>query len=172
MGAISDVVFGKEKKYKADALAGDINASAKTGFGYLNAGGAQLNKVYSQDPTDVITAQVGMENKMMRGATDDAVRRTRQLITQRGLGSSSIGLGQEINQAKQLNDKLAMNNASGISRLRDMSIENGQGLMNAGNAMAAPKMSQGVQMQDQKQRTGGYGELIVGAAKAGAAYAK
>jgi hypothetical protein len=167
MGFISDTLFGTEKKYKADPLAGDINSAAKAGLGYAKAGGAALNNVYSQDPSAVVQSQIGMENKLARGASDDAIRRTRQLITQRGIGNSSIGLGQEVNQNKMLYDKVAANNASGISRLRDMQIENGQGQMNAGSGLFQLKSSQGpIQMQDIKQRTGGYGELLVAGGKA------
>jgi hypothetical protein len=168
MGFLSDVVNGKEKKYAADPLANDINATGKTGLGYLTSGAERLNNFYNQDPSQVVNNQIGIENKLMRGATDDAARRTRSLLTQRGMTGSSIGLGQEVNQAKQLNDKLALNNASGISRLRDMQLQNAQGQMNVGNGLWQVKQAQGpVQMQDQYQRTGGFGQLIgagVGAA--------
>jgi hypothetical protein len=162
MGAIRDVVFGKEKKMKADPLAGDINAAAKSGIGFLRQGADRLNNIYSQDPTQVVNAQIGMENKVARSAADDATRRTQSLIAQRGLGNSSIGLGAEVNQRKSLLDRIAMNNASGISRIRDMGIENGQGQVNAGNSLFNLRASQGpIQLQDQKYRTGGYGQLIV-----------
>lgn len=167
MGFLSDVVNGKEKTIKADTLAAPMNAAGQQGIGYLQGGGTKLNDIYNQDPTKLVNSQIGMENKLMRGATDDAVRRTRALVAQRGMSGSSIGLGTEVNQAKQLNDKLAMNNASGIARIREAGIQNGQGLMNAGNGLLAPKLSQGVQMQNQTYRTGGFGQLIgagVGAA--------
>lgn len=171
MGFLNDLVNGKEKKYAADPLANDINATGKTGLGYLTSGAERLNNFYNQDPSQVVDSQIGMENKLMRGATDDAVRRTRQLVTQRGLSNSSIGLGQEVNQAKQLNDKLAVNNASGISRLRDMQLQNAQGQMNVGNGLWQVKQAQGpVQMQDQYQRTGGFGQLIGAGAQAAGTY--
>lgn len=174
MGFLNDIVNGSEKKIKADPLAKDINANAKTGMGYLTSGADKLNSVYSQDPAQLVNNQIGMENKMMRGATDDAARRTRALLAQRGLGSSSIGIGQEVQANKQLNDKLAMNNASGIARLRDAQIENAQGQMTAGQGLFALKQAQGpVQMTDTKYRTGGYGQLIgAGLQAAGMAYGK
>jgi hypothetical protein len=167
MGFLSDVVNGKEKKLKADPLAAPINAAAQQGAGYLQSGGSKLNDIYNQDPTQFVNNQIGIENKLMRGATDDAVRRTRQLITQRGMGNSSVGLGTEVNQKKQLNDQLALNNASGVSRMREMGIQNGQGIMNTGNALLAPKLSQGVQMQDQTYRTGGFGQLLAAGVQGG-----
>jgi hypothetical protein len=162
MGFIRDTLQGKEKKIKADPLAGDINNAARSGVDYLKSGASRLNDIYSQDPTEVVNAQISMENKVARTAADDAIRRTQSLISQRGLGNSSIGLGAQVNQERSLLDKLAMNKASGISRLRDMSIENGMGQINAGNSLFNLKASQGpIQLQDQKYRTGGYGELIV-----------
>lgn len=169
MGFLNDIVNGKEKKYKADPLAGDINEVAKTGIDYLKTGTSRLNDVYNQDPNQFVNNQIGIENKLMRGAADDAARRTRSLVAARGLQNSSIGLGQEVNAAKQLNDKLAINNASGMDRLRNMQIENGQGIMNNGNALFQLKQAQGpIQMQDQYARTGGYGQLIASGIGAGA----
>lgn len=174
MGFLNDIVNGSEKKIKADPLAKDVNATAKTGLGYLTSGGARLNDIYNQDPSQVVNSQIGIENKLMRGAADDATRRTHSLLAQRGMGNSSIGLGQEINQRKSLNDQLALNNASGFARIRDMGIQNAQGQMNTGGALYAPKAGQGpMQMTDTTYRTGGYGQLM-GAAigAAGAAYGK
>lgn len=168
MGILNDIVNGKEKKIKADPLAGDINSAAKSGIGYLTSGASKLNDVYNQDPNQYINNQISMENKLIRGASDDAAKRTAALMAQRGMGSSSIGLGQEVNAAKQLNDKIAMNNASGIDRLRGLQIENAQGQINAGNSLFNLKQAQGpVQMTDTTYRTGGYGQLIGGALSAG-----
>lgn len=161
MGFLSDIVNGGEKKIKADPLAQPINDTAKTGLGYLTGGADKLNSIYNQDPSQVVNSQIGLENKMMRSATDDAARRTRSLIASRGMQNSSIGLGQQVNQEKQLNDKLAMNNASGISRIRDMGIQNGQGIVGLGNTLMAPKLAQGpMQMTDTTYRSGGFGQLI------------
>lgn len=172
MGFIRDTLMGKEKKIKADPLAGGINAAATSGLAGLQAGANNLNSIYSQDPSQVVDSQIANENRFARVAADDATRRTRDLIAQRGLGSSSIGLGQEVNTQQSMMDKMSANSASGIARLRDMKIENGMGQINASNALLAPKLAQGpVQMQDQKYRTGGYGELLVqGAGIAAKAY--
>lgn len=167
MGYIRDLVSGKEKKIRADPLAGDVNETGKSGLASLRAGADRLNSVYSQDPTQVVGSQIAQENRFLRSAADDATNRTRQLIAQRGIGNSSIGLGQEVNTRQNLMDRLSQNSASGISRLRDMQIENGQGQLAAGSALFAPKAAQGpMQMSDTKYRTGGYGELIVAGGKA------
>lgn len=172
MGFLNDIINGKEKKYASDPLAGNINAAGKTGIDYLKQGASSLNDVYSQDPSKFIDNQIGIENKLLRTSTDDAQRRTRQLLAQRGMSGSSIGIGQQINDERNLSDKLALNNASGMGRLRDMQIQNGQGQMQAGQGLFGLKQAQGpIQMQDQYARTGGYGQLIsAGIGAAGAAY--
>lgn len=169
MGFLNDFVNGKEKKVKADVLAGDINAAGKAGLGMMSAGGEGINKLYS-NPENFVGNQIDLENNAIRTAANDAGQRTRQLIAQRGMGTSSIGLGAEVNQAKQLNEKLALNNASGMNRLKgvyDDQMQTGANLFNV-------KASQGpIQMQDQKYRSGGYGQLLAAGIQAGGmAYGK
>jgi hypothetical protein len=158
---LGDLLKGKEKKISADPLAADINAAGKSGIGMIQDGANSLNSIYSQDPTSLINKQIGMENAVARNAADDATRRTRQLIAQRGMGGSSIGLGQEVNQKRSLMETLGLNSASREGRIRDMSIGNAQGRVNAGNSLWNLKASQGpIQMTDVKYRTGGLAGLI------------
>lgn len=171
MGFFSDLINGKQKTQKADPLAGDINNVGKSGLNDIRSGADRLRGVYSQDPSNVVNSQIGIENKLLRGAADDASRRTRELIAQRGLGNSSIGLGEQVQQERQLNDKLALNTASGVERLRNMQLENAQGLMQAGQGQFNIKQSQGpIQMQDLNYRTGGYGQLIGALSQGAGAY--
>lgn len=159
MASLNDFLKGKEKTIKADPLAGDINSAAKSGITGMQDAYKGLSENVYGNPQETITSQIGMENKLMRSAADDAVRRTRQLVSQRGLSGSSIGLGQEVNQAKQLNDKLSMNNASYRSRLGDLykdQMATGQGLFNLKTAAA----QSGLQMQNTKYRSGGLAPLV------------
>lgn len=166
MGFLNDIVNGKEKKIKADRLAGDINAAGKAGLGLMNTAGAGLNKLYA-NPENLVDNQIDLENKFLRTASDDAARRTRELITRRGMGNSSIGLGQEVNSARNLSEKLAMNNASGMDRLKGVLGDQ----MNAGAQLFGVKSSQGpVQMTDTKYRTGGYGQLLSAGIQAAGTY--
>lgn len=165
MGFLSDIVNGKEKKYKADPLAVDINAAGKSGLSMLQSGANELNEQIYSNPNSYVNNQIDVENKLLRSATDDATRRTRQMIAQRGMGSSSIGLGQEMNQARTLNDRLALNNASGMERLKGVLNDK----MQTGNQLYGIKAGQGIQMQDQTQRVGGYGQLLAAGISAGGA---
>lgn len=76
MGWLNDIINGKEKKYTADPLASDINNAGKSGLGYLNNGANKLNDIYNQDPSQIVNNQIGIENKLIRGTSDDAARRT------------------------------------------------------------------------------------------------
>lgn len=166
---LSDLLKGKENTIAADPLAGTINKAGGAGLGYMRSGGASLNHLYSQDPTQLVKTQIGMENAVARDAAEDATRRTRSLIAQRGMGNSSIGLGQEVNQRRTLMERLGLNNASTTGRIRDMSIENAQGKMSTGQSLLAPKFQAaqaGLQMTPTKYRTGGLAPLI-GAAVGG-----
>lgn len=159
---------GNRKKVKADALATDINAAGKQGIDYLRGGASAANAVYDEDPTATVNSQIGAENQMARAAADDAIRRTQSLIAQRGLSNSSIGLGAEMGQRKSLMDTISRNNASGISRLRDMRLQNALGKMNVGNNLYQIKANPGqIQMNSYSYRTGGIGKLAGTLAGAG-----
>lgn len=159
----SDLLKGKEKTYKADPLAKGINGAANDGLNIMSAGANSLNNQFYKEPNKYIDNQIGMENRLLRNASDDASRRTRQLISQRGMQNSSIGLGQEVNQNRTLSDKLALNNASGMERLRGLLNDQ----MKTGSQLMAPKLGQGpMQMNDIKQRSGGLASLAGAAAGA------
>jgi hypothetical protein len=164
---INDLLHGKKQTYRADPLAGDINKSAQSGMGMLNQGAKSLNDKFYNNPENFVQSQIDRENVGLRGAADDAARRTRQLISQRGMGESSIGMGQEVNNQRQLNQTLAMNNASGMDRLKGLYQEQ----MQVGNQLMAPRMAAGpVQMQDVTARKGGIGHLIGPGMQAAATY--
>jgi hypothetical protein len=148
---LNNLFSGKKKKYSKDALADSVNKAGAMGLDNLMGGANELNKVYA-NPQETITNQIGLENKLLRGASDDAMRRTRQLMAQRGMGSSSIGLGQEVNINRDAADKMAMNSASGMERLMNLNKDR----MNMGNTLLAPKYAQGpMQMNTIKKREGG-----------------
>lgn len=164
---MGSVLKGKEKKISADPLSGAMNDSAGFGMDYYRRAGKLLHAAYSQPTDNIVNQQIGMENKLIRGAGEDSLRSTDQLVGQRGMGSSSIGLGIRNNVERSLAEKLAMNNASRDMRQRDMRIDALRGRMGAGEALMKPKLSQGpVQMNTVKYRTGGLAGVIGGAAGA------
>lgn len=157
MGFFDDFIHGKEKTYKADPLAAGINTAGNSGLSMLQGGADSLNKNIYQNPTGYVDSQIGLENSAIRSASEDATKRTRDLLARRGMSGSSIGLGQEINQQRDVDQKLALNQASGMARLKGL----GEDQMKTGASLFNVKQQQGpVQMQDQTQRVGGYGQLI------------
>lgn len=157
MGFLSGMWEGKKQTYSADPTAGTINDLADKGLRKLiTPGMINLRGVYGEDPTAIVDGQIGMENKLMTGAAEDARRQTQSLVAQRGMSDSSVGLGTEINQGRQLSDKLALNNASSLGRIRDMKIANGEGQMQTGSNLFGLKTAQGpIQMRSISQRVGG-----------------
>jgi hypothetical protein len=145
-------------KYNADALAGDINALGASGIRDFIAPAAKaMNDKYYKDPSSFVQNQIGNENKLLTSAADDAARRTRQLVAQRGMQGSSAGLAAENASYKSLRDKLAMNNASAESRIKDLYGEK----MQLGSNLLGFKTAQGpIQMTDISQKTGGLKGLM------------
>jgi hypothetical protein len=166
LGGAKNILKGKEVTYKRDPLAGNINMQAKKGLNsFISPASAELRKIYA-NPQQAINNQIGLENKLMRGASEDAARKTQELIAQRGMGTSSIGLGQEIGAHKQLSEKMAINNASYNDRFKDLQNER----MQTGMNLFGLKTAQGpIQMQNINTRKGGMAQLIgtVGGAAAG-----
>lgn len=156
--SLNDLLKGKEKIYKADPLADDINSAGKSGLGYMRSGASSLSKLYQENPSQLINTQIGLENRLMRGAGSTQLRDTGHAISRAGLSNTASGLNAEINQQRSLSDGLAMNQASGLRRLRDARINNAQGLMGLGQNLFNTKIQgqQNLQMQDIKTKTGGW----------------
>lgn len=154
---LGDLLGGKAKTYKADALAKDINAAGKLGINSMTNTFNQLNDKIYNNPENFVENQIGIENKMLRGSSEDASRGLKSMIAARGMGNSSVGIGEQLRLDKTLNDRIALNNASSGSRLKDLLAEK----MNLGQTMFGVKTSQGpIQMQDIKQKQGGLAPLV------------
>lgn len=153
---LDTLLKGKQKTYKADGAAESINRLATMGMNRMRSAAYDMD-AGNKNPQLVVQNQIGLENKLMRGSAQDANRRTQDLIAQRGMGASSIGLGQQVNQEKMLNDRIVMNNASTTSRIMDIGREK----INLGNSLFALKAGQGpIQMNTIKKREGGLAGLI------------
>lgn len=154
--SIADILTGKEKKIKADPLAGDINAAGKSGLAMINGAGNGFNRFY-ENANSYVENQIDMENDNYRKASAISQQANSQLVNNRGMGMSSLGLSSEINQQRDLNEKLALNKASGMERLKGVyneKLQTGQNLFNL-------KAAQGpIQMTTTKYRTGGLQNLI------------
>jgi hypothetical protein len=104
---------GKKEVIKNDPFATKLNKLADGGYATAKSGIRDQQKFYNNTTAeDYGRNQIALENKLTQNASEDAARKTRELIAARGLGNTSIGLGLENNAAKTLSDKMAMNNAT------------------------------------------------------------
>jgi hypothetical protein len=104
---------GKKEVIKNDPFATKLNKLADGGYATAKSGIRDQQKFYDNTTAeDYGRNQIALENKLTQNASEDAARKTRELIAARGLGNTSIGLGLENNAAKTLSDKMAMNNAT------------------------------------------------------------
>lgn len=152
---------GKDKTYAADPLAGEINDAAGFGLGYFKRAGKLLHATHSQNTGGLVDKQIGLENRMLRTANQDASRGLGSLIARRGLQNSSVGLMAETNANRNLAEKIALNNATTDQRKRDAHIEGLMGRLQAGQMLMGPKFNQGpIQLQNIKRREGGLASMI------------
>lgn len=172
---LDSLLKGKKKTYKKDKLAGTINQAGAEGLSNLRTGAQDLSSVYSESPDQLnerISGQIGRENNALLSGVNDAMKLSDRLTAQRGMGSSSIGLGNLINQRRQYSQAVGLNNASLLDRIRSARIENAQGKMGIGQNLFAIKQGAGpIQMNTIKKREGGLGGLVgagLGAAMGGA----
>jgi hypothetical protein len=108
---------------------------------------------------DYARNQIGIENKLLRSASDDAALRTRGLMAARGMQNSSIGLGLEQNANRSLMDKLAMNNAGLNGRILDYSRQqqaDGMNPLQNKVALSGPMQMRNISMRGKN----GFGQLM------------
>jgi hypothetical protein len=157
MGGITDFLKGDEVTYKRDSLMPILNREAATGMKhFIKKGAMNLNNMFYGRAPDFAKEQIGLENKLLRESTNDAVRKTRDLMAARGMGNSSIGMGAEINAQRNLNDKIALNNASAGNRVMDLYKER----IGIGERLMAPKLGTQFRTETTKTRQGGMASLV------------
>jgi hypothetical protein len=155
-----DFLKGSEKTYAADYMAKPLHQAGQTGAWELNRAGSRLKKLFDKSPAEYIGQQVGLENKMIRTANEDAGRGLASILKARGMGNSSIGMGIEHNANTAMNEKIAMNNSTLGMRIRDEQIKNALMKRENASALMAPKLNQGIQMQKTKVRSGGLAPIV------------
>jgi hypothetical protein len=163
---LKSLIKGKKVVDYADDVAGDIKGLRRSGVDL------QKTAIQAMGGTDVgqmARAEAARESDLIRGAGEDAAQKTNQLISQRGLGNSSIGLGQQVQNTRQTANAINANNADMGNRIRRIANENvalGSNLI----AQAGP-----LRLNTTKRREGGLGGALgtaIGAAVGGPAGAK
>lgn len=165
----SNNIFGKKKKVRADPLAGDINAAASQGLGYVNNGAKKIAEIYNQDPSEFVESQMKEQEKALDGVLADTQRRANDLLSQRGLGKSSLKQGLSLRDKIERDQRKAFLKASRAEYERSVGLDNGQGLMGAGSGMLGLKTNTGsIQMDEYKYRTGGLSGVLPSLIQGGA----
>jgi Fe-S cluster assembly iron-binding protein IscA len=162
---------GKKTVIKNDPFAGKLNKLADGGYATAKSGIRDQQQFYNNTTADdYANNQIGLENKLATTASEDAQRRTRDLMAARGLGNTSIGLGVENNGFKALADKVAMNNATANDKKLDFignKIQAGFSPINMRVAAGGPIQMRDISMRGQN----GFGQLMDTAQGLGNIYA-
>lgn len=106
-GGINDFLFGKKQKDIKGSFAKQdprLAALSKLGYqgnrkaiGFLNQ---EINRARGEDPSKLAALDLANRERQVGGQFEDTLRRANQLSAQRGLGTSSIGLGQVLGAEK------------------------------------------------------------------------
>lgn len=110
---------------------------------------------FADESPEFVKGQINREKAAANAANNDAQRRMKDMITRRGLGNSSIGLGQLNAMNKQTSNQIASIGASLGERMR---AERGKSL---GQLLGAtsPGMGINVERTAQQKKKGGLGGL-------------
>lgn len=145
-GGLTDALLGKKSGGKnVDPLVPLIRAQQAKGIG-------ELNKALSTPADQIVREQAAQQTKGLITAAQDARRRAQQLMAQRGLQNSSIGLGQDRAITQRLGEQQASLQASLPGMIRSQALQDAQTRIGVGG-LGTPT---GIQWQKQEgQRSGG-----------------
>ena len=98
-GPMSDLMFGK--KESGPQLPPEVVAAQRQARAAQLEGLKGLKASFATPAAESIQAQAGLEQRGIANAAEDARRRLQETIVRRGMGNSSIGLGQEVGLQRQ-----------------------------------------------------------------------
>lgn len=109
-------------------LLGKKDPGAKDGYAELDplqrVALGKYGEALNQNTDQLAKNAVAKQENLIRGGAQDAERKASQLIAQRGLGNSSVGMNALINSTKDMGDKLSATRA-GLPQLQyDMKMNN------------------------------------------------
>jgi hypothetical protein len=116
LGAASDLLLGK----KSDAVKDSYTPLDPLQTKAIN----QYGQLMSQDMSQIAKNRVAGQENQIRASGMDTERNAKQLIAQRGLGNSSVGLNAIINSNRDMGDRLNANRATLPGLQYDMKVAN------------------------------------------------
>lgn len=165
LGSAEDLLLGKKDPGTPDEV---IDLASKQGRELQEGALGKFGDVLNQDTSQLARNQTALLEKQAVAGSQDQERLARQMVAQRGLGSSSVGLNAILNQRAGVTDKL------GAIRANQPMLQNQMQQQNLGFATQGINSILGEQGQSKvlklgqasKGRQGGLMPLIGGAAGA------
>lgn len=116
MKGISNLLFGKEVKAQKSGFMPLDQTQVKALGGY--------NKLLDQDMKGFADQQIAASERGIRQGGEDATRQAQQMVAQRGLGNSSVGLNAILNQKRDMANQIGANRARLPGLQYDMNLAN------------------------------------------------
>ena len=141
LGPFQNLLFGK----KSDAYGGsreidlepDLEKTVNLGRDVQRLGLGDIIKDYETPAEGIAQAQVERESKFLDAGKEDSRRRLSEILSQRGLQGTSMGLTQLMGLDKDLAEKKQTLFASLPERIRQMRLERAQNAIGqAGNVLS------------------------------------
>jgi hypothetical protein len=134
MGGLTDLFLGK--KSKPDAITKDMRAAQTQGVNASKQGFGELNAALDNNNAESVVKQSAFqEQRSVLTAAQDARRKAQQMMAQRGLQGSSLGLAANRSIENDASEKVASINAQVPNAIRALQINDAQTRMNAGNGL-------------------------------------
>lgn len=130
---VKDFLLGKKKGgFSADEIAGEIRRVQGKGILTAEQGLEKLNKAMETDADSIVKQQAAQQQKGVLSAAQDARRRAQQLMAQRGLKNTSLGLASDRSITQQAGAQNASLNAQLPGMIRNQRITDAQTMQQGG----------------------------------------
>lgn len=130
---VKDFLLGKKKGgFSADEIAGEIRRVQGKGILTAEQGLDKLNKAMEVDADSVVREQAARQQQGILSSAQDARRRAQQMMAQRGLQNSSLGLSSDRSITQQAGAQNASLNAQLPGMIRNQRIADAQTMQQGG----------------------------------------
>jgi len=133
-----ELLWGSERE-RWTKLDPDLQKSATAGRIAQRQALEKFTNLASDDPRGEVSARLEREKRGVTAGLGDTIRKLQEIRAQRGLGSSSVGLGQIRGATTEAAEKKGMLDASFGERLRNLRRQQAGDLMSASrNVLGTP----------------------------------
>tara|TARA_R110000868_G_scaffold87034_5_gene243670 strand:+ start:8948 stop:9709 length:762 start_codon:yes stop_codon:yes gene_type:complete len=130
---VKDFLLGKKKGgFSADEIAGEIRRVQGKGILTAEKGLEKLNKELETDGGDIVRQQIAQQQKGVLTSAQDARRRAQQLMAQRGLKNTSLGLASDRSITQQAGSENASLQSQIPGLVRQQNLADANMLQQAG----------------------------------------